>query len=386
MTNTIQIFNNISKTGLSILEGYEISDNMSNPDAILLRSEKLHDFEFAKNTIAVGRAGAGTNNIPTDALSEKGVVVFNTPGANANAVKELVLSAMLLSARNLLPAYDFVKELDGTKEEVSKKTEAGKKQFAGFELQGKTLGVIGLGAIGVMVANAAASLGMKVIGYDPCITIQNAWKLSSDVEKATDASQIYANSDFITFHVPLIEATKGLFSFDEVKQVKKNAVILNFSRGEIVDDKAIEKATKENEIGLYISDFPSKDFQDNPKVFAFPHLGASTQEAEENCATMVCDQVKDFLENGNITNSVNFPEVYMPRVEGNRLAIINKNIPNMLATISGELGSAGINIVDMINKSRGEYAYTLVDSGMDIPESIIEHLNAVEGIIRARLI
>ena len=388
MTNKFKIktFNNISKEGLKTFKDYEVGDSVGNPDAMVLRSQKLFGMEFEKNLLAVGRAGAGVNNIPIDEMSEKGVVIFNTPGANANAVKELVISAMLLSARNLLPAYDYVKELTGNNDELSKKAEEGKKQFSGFEIQGKTLGIVGLGAIGVIVANAAIGLGMKVIGFDPAITIQNAWKLSAQVEKAASLNELYAKSDFITFHIPLLPQTKGMFSIDQLSQIRDKTVLLNFSRAEIVDNKAVTKGIEEGKIKFYFSDFPCEEFKENKQVFSFPHLGASTEEAEENCAKMVCAQIKDYLENGNISNSVNFPEVYMPKTNGQRLAIVNRNIPNMLATISGELGQAEININDMLNKSRGDYAYTLVDTDSNIPNNIIDRLLKVEGIIRVRLI
>lgn len=385
MLNKILTFNNIAPQGLAELKNYQVSDTEADPQAIILRSQKLHDYNFAESVLAVGRAGAGVNNIPVEQLTEKGIVVFNTPGANANAVKELVISAMLISARNLFSAYDFARKLSGDNEKINQDTEAGKKQFAGKELYGKTLGVIGLGAIGVMVANVALDLGMKVIGYDPAITIENAWKLSSSVTRAENVSAVYSQADFLSFHVPLIEATENMFSDEAVSDVKPGITIMNFARAGVVDAAAIVRGVVEGKIKNYITDFPASEFLDCPAVFAMPHLGASTQEAEENCAVMVCQQVKTYLETGEIKNSVNFPAVVMPPVtEANRIAIVNKNIPNMLAKISGLLGEEGINIIDMINKSRGDYAYTLVDAANTVSQEVLHKMQAVEGIIRVR--
>ncbi len=386
MNKNILVLNNISKTGLSQLVDYNVEAQV-NPDAILLRSQNLHEYNFESNLLAVGRAGAGVNNIPIDKLSEKGIVVFNTPGANANAVKELVLSAMLISARNLFPANDFVKTLKGTDEEIDQETEAQKKNFAGMEIAGKTLGIVGLGAIGVMLANTALELGMKVIGYDPAITIQNAWRLSAHASRANNLAQLYAEADYVSFHVPLIPATKGLFSKEQVLQVKKGVTILNFSRAGIVDSEAILLGIKEGKIKYYCCDFPQTALQGQSAVLSFPHLGASTAEAEENCATMVCKQVKDYLETGNISNSVNLPEIELPPIaSGCRLVIINRNIPNMLAEISGKLGSAGFNIVDMINKSRGDYACTIADTDAQISLDLVTKLAEVPGILKVRVI
>lgn len=389
MDNNFDILklNSIAASGLGTLpENLKVTDKNEDPHAIILRSYDLHEYKFGNQLLAVARAGAGVNNIPIEKLSKSGVVVFNTPGANANAVKELVISAMLLSARNLFSAYEFVKALTGNDDEIEEKTETGKKKFSGFELHGRTLGIVGLGAIGVMVANAAHALGMKVIGFDPAITIKNAWRLSANVEHATDVNQVFAKSDFISFHVPLNDKTRNLFSTKNLSQVKSKATLLNFSRDGIVEHAAIAEGIKTGKLRGYISDFPCSDLQNLPGVVSLPHLGASTAEAEENCAVMACEQLKDFLLNGNITNSVNLPEVYMPKIEGRRLAIINQNIPNMLAEISGKLGKAKINIVDMINKSRGDFAYTLVDAEGEVSKDIVQYLEEVPGIIKVRVV
>ncbi|MCK4743528.1 MAG: 3-phosphoglycerate dehydrogenase, partial [Sulfuriflexus sp.] len=350
----IQTLNNISVAGLERLprDSYEVASEMSSPDAILLRSFKMHDMELADNTKAIGRAGAGVNNIPVDKMSEKGVVVFNAPGANANAVKELVVAGMLLAARNVCQGWDFSRELEGADDEISKQVEAGKKNFGGFELPGRTLGVIGLGAIGILVANVALRLGMKVIGYDPDITIQSAWKLSSEVEKANSVDDLLSRVDFVTFHVPLVEGTKNLINAERLKMMKDNVTILNFARNGIVDDEAVSEGIKSGKVNAYVCDFPSNLLKKHERVITLPHLGASTKEAEDNCAIMVAEQVKEYLENGNITNSVNFPEVQMPRSGGFRLGVVNSNVPNMVGQISTALADAGLNIVDMLNKSR----------------------------------
>jgi len=382
----IQTLNNISVAGLERLprDGYEVASEMTNPDGILLRSYNMHSMELSDTTKAIGRAGAGVNNIPVDKMSEKGVVVFNAPGANANAVKELVVAGMLLAARNVCQGWDFSRDLEGADDEISKQVEAGKKNFGGFELPGRTLGVIGLGAIGILVANVALRLGMKVVGYDPDITVQSAWKLSSEVQKANSVDDLLSQVDFVTFHVPLVDATRNLINGDRLKMMKDNVTILNFARNGIVDDEAVSAAIKSGKVNAYVCDFPSNLLKKHERVITLPHLGASTKEAEDNCAIMVAEQVKDYLENGHVTNSVNFPEVYMPRNGGFRLAVVNSNVPNMVGQISTALAEAGLNIVDMLNKSRGDLAYTVVDVDSDVTEATLSSISAIEGVLSVR--
>ncbi len=385
----ILTLNNISSVGLDRLprETYEVASEFQHPDGILLRSFKMHDMEIPASLRAVGRAGAGVNNIPVDKMSEKGVVVFNAPGANSNAVKELVIAGMLMACRNIAQAWDFARNLEGSDEEINKQTEAGKKNFGGFELPGRTLGVVGLGAIGVRIANAAVSLGMKVIGFDPNITVRGAWALDASVQQASSVDELLSKSDFVTFHVPLVDSTRGLINADRLKTMKSNVVVLNFARGGIVDDEAMVQALDSGKAYAYVCDFPSNLLKNHPRVITLPHLGASTREAEENCAIMVAEQVKDYLENGNVINSVNFPEVVMPRTEGAfRLSVVNSNVPNMLGQISSSLAKAGLNIIDMLNKSRGELAYTLVDVDKAVPQSSIDEIAAIEGVLAVRAI
>jgi D-3-phosphoglycerate dehydrogenase len=387
--NKILTLNNISAAGLERLprERYEVASEFQNPDAILLRSFKMHEMAIPASLKAVGRAGAGVNNIPVDKMSARGVVVFNAPGANSNAVKELVIAGMLMACRNIAQAWDFARNLEGTDEEIGKATEAGKKNFGGFELPGRTLGVVGLGAIGVRIANAAVALGMKVIGFDPGITVKGAWQLDAAVKQAGSIDELLNNADFITFHVPLIEATKNLINAERLKNMKDNVVVLNFARNGIVDDAAMVAALDAGKAYAYVCDFPSNLLKKHPRVITLPHLGASTREAEENCAIMVADQVRDYLENGNITNSVNFPEVVMPRADGtHRLTIANANVPNMLGQISSDLAKAGLNIVDMLNKSRGDIAYTVVDVDQAIPQTLVDEIAAIEGVLNVRAI
>jgi len=382
----IQTLNNISVAGLERLprDGYEVASEMSSPDGILLRSYNMHSMDLDANTKAIGRAGAGVNNIPVDKMSERGVVVFNAPGANANAVKELVVAGMLLAARNVCQGWDFSRELEGADEEISKQVEAGKKNFGGFELPGRTLGVIGLGAIGILVANVALRLGMKVIGYDPDITVQSAWKLSSGVEKANSVDDLLSRVDFVTFHVPLVEGTKNLINAERLKMMKDNVTILNFARNGIVDDEAVSAGIKSGKVNAYVCDFPSNLLKKHERVITLPHLGASTKEAEDNCAIMVAEQVKDYLETGNISNSVNFPDVYMPRNGGFRLSVVNSNVPNMVGQISTALADAGLNIIDMLNKSRGEIAYTVVDVDSEVTEATLSAIAAIKGVLSVR--
>ncbi|MDH5178779.1 MAG: phosphoglycerate dehydrogenase [Gammaproteobacteria bacterium] len=382
----ILTLNNISVAGLERLprDKYEIASEIQHPDAILLRSFKMHDMDLPATLKAVGRAGAGVNNIPVDKMSARGIPVFNAPGANANAVKELVLAGMLMGARNLCQAWEFARNLTGSDEEISKQVEAGKKNFGGFELPGRTLGVIGLGAIGRYVANAALDLGMKVVGYDPGITVEGAWQLSSSVEKAPSVDALFSKVDFVTFHVPLVDATKNMLNADRLKLMKDNVVILNFSRNGIIDDQAVSAAIKSGKVYAYVCDFPSNLLKNHERVITLPHLGASTREAEDNCAIMVADQVRDYLENGNIKNSVNFPEVHMDRTEGHRITIVNSNVPNMVGQISSALARQGLNIVDMLNKSRGELAYTVIDVDQSPAESLLQEIGAIDGVLSVR--
>lgn len=384
----IQTLNNISDKGLSRLpaDKYEIGDDVADPDAILLRSFKMHEMELPASLKAVGRAGAGVNNIPVDKMSGLGIPVFNAPGANANAVKELVIAAMLMSCRNIGPAWDFARQLEGTDEEIGKATEAGKKNYAGYELPGRTLGVVGLGAIGRYVANAAIALGMKVVGFDPGITVEGAWQLSSDVRKAPNIEALLREVDFVTFHVPLVEATKDMINAETIKSMKDSAVVLNFARNGVVNDEAVVAALDAGKLGGYACDFPSNLLKNHAKVITLPHLGASTAEAEENCAIMVADQVSDFLENGNIRNSVNFPEVIVSRETEYRIAIANENKPAMLGQISTALADAGLNIHDMVNRSRGDVAYTLVDVDSEVPQSAVDSIKAIDGVKSVRVV
>lgn len=383
----IQTLNNISVAGLERLprDGYEVASEMNNPDGILLRSYNMHSMALASSVKAIGRAGAGVNNIPVDKMSEQGIAVFNAPGANANAVKELVVAGMLLAARNICQGWEFSRELQGEDTEISKQVEAGKKNYGGFELPGRTLGVIGLGAIGILVANVALRLGMKVVGYDPDITVQSAWKLSSEVEKANSIDDLLSRVDFVTFHVPLVDATRNLINAERLNMMKDNVTILNFARNGIVDDEAVSKAIKAGKVNAYVCDFPSNLLKNHERVITLPHLGASTKEAEDNCAIMVAEQVKDYLENGNITNSVNFPEVYMPRTNGSRIGIVNSNVPNMVGQISTALADAGLNIVDMLNKSRGGIAYTVVDVDNELSDATIASVKEIEGVLSVRV-
>jgi len=382
----ILTLNNISVAGLERLprDHYEVASEIQHPDAILLRSYNMHDMDIPPTLKAVGRAGAGVNNIPVDKMSEHGVAVFNAPGANANAVKELVLAGMLIGCRNLCQAWDYARNLEGTDAEIHKAVEAGKKQFAGFELPGRTLGVIGLGAIGRYVANAALDLGMKVIGYDPGITVEGAWKLSSEVEKAGNVETLLAKADFVTFHVPLIDETRHMINAERLKIMKDNVIILNFARNGIVDDEAVSDAIKAGKVYAYVCDFPSNLLKNHERVVTLPHLGASTKEAEDNCAIMVAEEVRDYLENGNVRNSVNFPEVQMDRNGGYRLAIVNSNVPNMVGQITAALADENLNIIDMLNKSRGDLAYTLIDINAAPSEGLVKTLQAIDGVLAVR--
>ena len=385
MTRKIQTLNAISKKGLSRLpDSYLVGNDIADPDAILVRSQVMHELPIATSVLAIGRAGAGTNNIPTKAMSERGVVVFNAPGANANAVKELVIAGMLMGTRNIAPALTFVNGLFGDDESLHKQVEAGKKHYVGHELRGSTLGIIGLGAIGSLLAESAIELGMNVIGYDPEITVDAAWRLPSQVRKATSIEEVLKHCDFVSLHVPLLPGTKNLINAERVKGMKKGCVLLNFSRDGIVDTQAVIDGLNANRLQAYVCDFPSNLMRQHPRAVAIPHLGASTEEAEENCAVMVAEQVADYLTNGNILNSVNFPNISMPRGSRFRLAIANANVPNMLGQISTALASAGLNINNMMNKSRGELAFTLVDIETEVPQAVIDQLAAIHGVLRVR--
>jgi len=385
MTRKIKTLNAISKQGLSRLpDTYVVGNDVTDPEAILVRSTDMHKLEIPASLLAVGRAGAGTNNIPIKAMSDKGIVVFNTPGANANAVKELVIAGMLIGVRNIVPALNFANTLQGDDEYLHKAVEAEKKQFVGRELRGSTLGIVGLGAIGSILAESALNLGMKVIGIDPEITVEAAWRLPSQVKKAASIEELVKHSDFISLHLPLLPATKNLINAERVKIMKKGSVLLNFAREGIVDTQAVIDGLNANRLQAYICDFPTNLLRQHPRAVAIPHLGASTEEAEENCAVMVADQVADYLQNGNILNSVNFPNIAMPRGSRFRLAIANANVPNMLGQISTALACAGLNINNMMNKSRGELAFTLVDVETEVPQPVIDQLAAIQGVLRVR--
>jgi D-3-phosphoglycerate dehydrogenase len=382
----ILTLNNISVAGLERLprDTFEVASEIQHPDAILVRSFKMHDMDIPPSLRAVGRAGAGVNNIPVAKMSARGIPVFNAPGANANAVKELVIAGMLLACRNICQAWDFARGLEGDDASLNKQVEAGKSRFAGYELPGRTLGVVGLGAIGRQVANSAVALGMNVIGFDPGITVEGAWALSSRVKKASTVDEMLPQVDFISFHVPLVDATRHLLNADRLRAMKQNVVILNFARDGIVDDAAVLAAIQAGKVYAYISDFPDNRLKNHARVITLPHLGASTQEAEDNCAVMVADQVRDFLEHGNVVNSVNFPEVVMPRSEGFRLGIVNSNVPNMVGQISTALAGANLNILDMLNKSRGDLAYTLIDVNQPVPPPVLTQIRAIDGVLAVR--
>jgi D-3-phosphoglycerate dehydrogenase len=383
----IQTLNNISRNGLDRLPAttYLVANEVADPDAVLVRSADMHQLEVPASVKAVARAGAGTNNIPVAELSARGVPVFNAPGANANAVKELVLAGMLLAARNVADALAFVHGL-GADDDLHRRVEAEKKRFVGSELAGKTLGVVGLGAIGIKVANAAYALGMRVIGFDPHMTVDGAWQLSSEVAKAGSLDELYAASNYLTFHVPLNDRTRGLFGAAALGAIRPGLVLLNFAREGIVDAAALRSGLADGRIGRYVSDFPEADLIGSPRVIALPHLGASTAEAEENCAVMVVDQLRDFLEHGNVRHSVNFPETRMARAGRARICVANSNRPNMIGQLSHVLGEAGVNIAQMHNASRGELAYSLIDADSAVPDTLVSAIAAIDGILSVRVI
>ena len=382
----ILTLNNIAVEGLRRLprERYETASEIAHPDAILLRSHNMHEMDIPETVAAVGRAGAGTNNIPIDVMNARGVPVFNAPGANANAVKELVIAGMLIGARNLCRASDYVATLDETGDALNKAVEAGKKQFVGFELPGKTLGVIGLGAIGVEIANAALALGMTVIGFDPAITVHNAWQLSSGVKRVETLDELFQHANFVTLHVPLLDATRNMVDTDRIALMQDGGVLVNFARGGVVDDLAAIAALDSGKLHAYVSDFPTPELIAHPKAVALPHLGASTAEAEENCAIMVAENVRDYLENGNIRHSVNFPEAQLPRLDAWRITLANANVPNMVGQVSTCIANAGLNIEDLLNKSVGEFAYTIVDVNGEPSQELIDEIGSIEGVLTLR--
>lgn len=382
----VKTLNKIAKIGLDVLdEKYTCGDEVENPDGIILRSFNMHEMELPDSLRAVARAGAGVNNIPIEKCSEAGIVVFNTPGANANAVKELVIAGLFLASRKIVKGIEWAKTLKGFGDEVSKMVEKGKSDFAGPEIYGKTLGIIGLGAIGVRVANAAHALGMNVIGYDPFLSVDSAWHMTRSAQKANDLDTIFAESDYISVHIPANKDTKGMFNKDTFKKMKKGARLLNFSRGELVCDEDVIAALADGTLAAYVTDFASDALLADENVIVMPHLGASTPESEDNCAVMAAGELKDFLENGNIKNSVNFPNCDMGKVTGSRVAVAHKNIPTMLNKISHVFADDNINIENMTNKSKGDYAYTLIDVCGELTEGIAEELKAVEGVIRVTI-
>ncbi|WOJ97099.1 phosphoglycerate dehydrogenase [Congregibacter brevis] len=383
----IRTYNTISVKGLNRFsrEDYEVAGELPHPDAFLIRSQKLHDMEFPESLKAIGRAGAGVNNVPLERCSEEGVVVFNAPGANANAVKELVLAGMLLGSRDIYEGIKFVESLE-KQDGLDPLLEKEKKRFAGTELIGKTLGVVGLGNIGSLVANMGLALGMKVIGYDPAISVEAAWRLSSDVEKMDNLNSLFGRADYISLHLPVLESTRGLVSDNLLANVNPSLVLLNFARGEIVDNEAVMRALNEQRMHRYVSDFPANETLRHPGMLQMPHIGASTGEAEENCAIMVADQLMDFLENGNISNSVNFPNISLPRTTPVRVTVSNRNVPKVLNQITAIIADHDINIVDMLNKSRADIAYNIIDLEACPSDSSLEALRSIEEVVNVRVL
>lgn len=382
----IQTLNSIAVAGLRRLprNRYEVSSDTARPDAIILRSFDMHSMDIPETVVAVARAGAGVNNIPIDKMSARGVPVFNSPGANANAVKELAVAGLLLAARNVCNARDYVRDINATGAELDAAVEAGKKQFVGFELPGRTLGVIGLGAIGVEVANVALAMGMKVVGFDPQITVRRAWQLSSGVQQVDTLDRLFKRSNAVTLHVPLVEGTRNLVNRDRLALMPPGGIVVNFARGGVADSQAVLASLDEGRLHAYVCDFPTPELIAHPRVVALPHLGASTREAEENCAVMAAENIRDFLENGNIRNSVNFPETVMPRADAWRITVANANVPNMVGQISTCLARADLNIEDLINKSSGELAYTIVDLGGPVPDETLASLLQIKGVLALR--
>ena len=384
----IQTLNKISSSGLRLLppDNFEYASEIVNPDAILVRSYNMIEMELPATLKAIARAGAGVNNIPIPKCSEKGIIVFNTPGANANAVKELVLMALLISSRKVYQGIVWAKGLIGKGDAVPKLVEDGKSQFDGPEIKGKKLGVVGLGAIGVMVANDAEALGMEVIGYDPFLTVDSAWGLSRTVKKALSLDSLLADSDYITLHVPLNDKTKSMINKDKLALLKKGVRLLNFARGGLVNNKDLQEAISQGVVACYVTDFPDEELLKMDNVIPIPHLGASTPESEENCAVMAVEQLRDFLERGNIKNSVNFPECILPQSGAKRLIIANRNVPNMIGQITPVLAEKKINIADMLNKSRGDFAYNIIDIDNNINDDVIDRLKKIEGVLMVRVI
>ncbi len=384
----IQTLNKISSKGLDLLnhESYEYASEIVHPDAVLVRSFNMLDMEMPESIKAIARAGAGVNNIPVDRCSQRGIVVFNTPGANANGVKELVIMALVLSSRKVYQAIQWAKGLKGKGDEVPALIEKGKSNFDGTEIKGKKLGVIGLGAVGVIVANEALSMGMEVSGYDPYLSVDAAWQLSRQVKKALSLDSLLAESDYITFHVPLNDKTKGMLNREKFALVKKGLRILNFARGGLVNNEDLKKAIKDGIVAAYVTDFPDDDLLDIEQVIPIPHLGASTAESEENCAMMAVNQLREYLEFGNIRNSVNFPECVMPPTGQRRICIANKNVPNMIGQITPVLAEHNINIDDMLNKSKGDYAYNIIDIDSEIGDDVVQKLGKIQGVVMARVI
>lgn len=384
----IQKLNKIARCGLDRLphDNYETATDILNPDAILLRSADMHSLEIPPSVLAIARAGAGVNNIPVNACTQRGIVVFNTPGANANGVKELVIAALFLTSRNLYQGISWANGLAGGEGDVPAKVEKGKSQFVGPEIQGKTLGVIGLGAIGVMVANAAANLGMRVLGFDPFISVEAAWRLSHEVIKAPNLDALVAESDYISVHVPLNKETKGLFGTERIARMKQGARLLNFSRSGLVDNDAVKAAIAEGKLGGYVVDFPEAELLGVEGILCIPHLGASTPESEDNCAVMAADQLREYLEHGNIKNSVNYPDCELPPTGRTRITLINSNVPRVISHVTTILGEHGLNIDEMINKNRGEVAYNIIDVSNDVPDGLVDKLKGVEGVVAVRII
>ncbi len=382
----ILTINNIASAGLERLtrDSYEVGPAVEIPDAVIVRSHDMHSMDIAPSVAAIGRAGAGVNNIPLPQLSARGVPVFNAPGANANAVKELAVAGLLIAARNICDAHQYVQGLTSDGDVLQKEVEAGKKQFVGFELPGRTLGVIGLGAIGVEVANVALSLGMKVVGFDPKITVRRAWQLSAGVRQADSLDSLFAESDAITVHVPLVDATRHIVNAKRLSLMRAGGTVINFARGGVADSGAIMQSLDANHLHAYVCDFPTRELIGHRQVITLPHLGASTMEAEENCAIMVAENIKEYLENGNIRNSVNFPESVMPRLDAHRITVANANVPNMVGQISTCLAEADLNIEDLLNKSMGDVAYTVVDLSDNVPVETLDKIRAIDGVLKLR--
>ncbi len=386
--NKIQLLNKISPVGLDLLprDDYEYASEIVNPDAILVRSQKMHDMELPSSVLAIARAGAGVNNIPIEKCSERGIVVFNTPGANANAVKEMTLMGLFISSRKVYRGITWAKGLAGQGDDVGKLVEKGKSQFTGPEIKGKKLGIVGLGAIGVMVANDAEALGMQVTGYDPFLSVDSAWGLSRTVKKAISLDELLAGSDFISLHMPLNPETRGKINREKFSLMRKGVRILNFARGELVNDADLIAAINDGIVGMYVTDFPNETLLTSDSVIPVPHLGASTPESEDNCATMAVSQLRDYIENGNVKNSVNFPECILPASGQMRITIANRNVPNIIGQFTTILAENNINIADMLNRSRDDYAYNIIDIDSTIDEAVIAKLRAVEGVVMVRVI